>query len=215
MSTQDTPYARAFPPAAGRTTTPLAELIEHRVVASPPTWLSSGRPEPARTPLKAVPAPAPEPAPEPKAPPPPPPSPRPDPEVTRALADAVSRLNHVREQMLAEPEVVDLALVVAQEILRAELTVRPEHVLESVQYALQELRGDMPTRIRLAPLMVELLRDARPDLEGNGVELVADQTLGPGGCIVESRHRALDASVEERLERFRGIIHAALAGEGA
>lgn len=213
MSTQDVPFARAFAVPAARPTTPLAELIEHRVVASAP-WIPRG--DGTRPALKAVPtpevAPEPEPEPEPAAPPPAPP---PDPKVTKALAEAVSRLDKLREQMVQEPDVVELALVVAQEILRAELTLRPEHVMQSVQYALQELRGEMPTRIRLHPLMVEILREERPDLEGNGVELAGDESLGMGGCIVESRHRALDASVEERLERFRAAIHSILGGEGA
>ena len=218
MSTRDVPYARAFAAAAPRLgTTPLSELIEHRVVAPVPSWLGGGAPQHIESPrgsLKAVPTPVPEPAPDPEPEPLAPPPPEADPEVTRAMADAIHRLDELQQRLAADPDVVELALVVAEKILQQELQIRPEHVLEAVQLALRELRGDMPTRIRVHPNMLDRLQEARPDLEGNGVEMVADPTLGLGGCIIESRHRALDASLEERLERFRSAIHDAMSVDG-
>ncbi len=125
---------------------------------------------------------------------------------------AIERLAKVEASVASGPDIVELSMAVAQSVLRQELVLQPEVVVSAVQVALEALRGEAPTRIRLHPTMVEAVRTARPDLEPEGIELVADPSLGEGGCIVESAHQALDASVEERLERFRSAFAASLSG---
>lgn len=196
---------------------PLSELLERRPTSSAPSWLGGPALTTApRAPVAVAEAePEPEPDPEPAVAAEPPPPPAPDPEVTARMAQAIERFTELEAQLAEEPDVVELAMIVAQTILQRELETRPELVMEAVQLGLADLRGEAPTKVRVHPTMLEALTSARPDLAADGVELVADPTLGVGGCIVESAHRALDASVEERLERFRGAFAAALAsGEG-
>lgn len=200
---------------------PLSELLERRVGAEQPGWLNTPAAPavPRGTMAASQPAIEPDPAPEPEPMPDPVPPP-PDPVVTQRMADAIQRLGEVHAGLASEPDLVELGLAIAQAVLRQELMIRPEVVVSAVQDALIALRGEKATRVRVHASTLAAVRSARPDLEPDGVELVADNSLGEGGCIVESAHRALDASVEERLERFRRAFAASLAasergGEGS
>lgn len=210
------PYAAVFgqPETANDAPTPLEQLLERRTAASTPDWLGGavGHVPATARPAAAAPPPPPEPEPEPEPVAPPAP-PEPDPEVTARMAEAIESLRRAEASLASQPDVVELGLAMAQAILQHELAARPELVVDAVQDALVSLRGEAPTRIRVHPELLEALRAARPDLEGDGVELVADPALGLGGCIVESRHRALDASVEERVARFRQAFLESLQGD--
>ena len=50
----------------------------------------------------------------------------------------------------------------------------------------------------------------RPELFHAGIELVEDSTLGIGGCVVETPHRVIDATIETRLMAIKDALEVAL-----
>ncbi len=210
-----TQYANAFGAAAvSDTPKPLTDLIETRTVSPRPGWLSqAGVVPPGMAEAPPPPPEAPVQAAEPTAAPvlPLPPA-GPDPVVTQRMVESIEGLSAAAQGLAQAPDIVELAMVVAQAVLRQEVLTRPQVVVEAVQSALDGLRGESPTRVRIHPSSLEAVRSARPDLELDGIELVGDDALGEGGCIVEGAHRAVDASVQERLERFRSAFVASFSG---
>ncbi len=83
-------------------------------------------------------------------------------------------------------------------------TLGADHTLliERVSEALDVLEGQRAVRLRLSPVDRRLLADERPDLLARALEVVEDPKIASGGCIVEGSKRAVDATIEGRLERF-------------
>lgn len=179
--------------------------------------------------------------PPPAEPPPPPPPPAQDPEVQRQVeelleqaelaglqnaerkvqamleryADAIRRMDerflNVRPQA---SEVVSLAMVVAREILGRELRVDGEPLITALDEALRQV-GTHPTIVvRLCRKDLEYVKLRRADLLASGIELLLDDSLGPGGCVVEAPDQIVDASIEARLHAARDAVAAAIDRDG-
>ena len=176
-------------------------------------------------------------APPPAAAPPPPPSPGEDPEVRRVLAElraeaeeagvrsAEGRVQAVIDKYLdairqlgertletrpQAAEVVSLAMMVAREILGRELSVDGEPIVTALDEALRQVGTHPQVVVRLSREDLEYVKRRRPDLGSAGIELVLDETLGAGGCIVEAPDQIVDASIEARLAAARDAVAAAL-----
>jgi vacuolar-type H+-ATPase subunit E/Vma4 len=128
--------------------------------------------------------------------------------------DAIERLGRLGAEA-ARPrpaDVVELALVVARELLGRELAADRERLAALVDEALRELPADAPVVVRLGRADLAYLRRRRPDLEGRGVVLQADPQIGVGGCVVETREWLRDATVETRLAAVRERLVTLLDG---
>jgi len=101
-------------------------------------------------------------------------------QILRGLAVPVDRLDAAVEQAL-----LSLALEIARQVVRHELTTQPELILPLLREALKALpiRSRRPL-LRLHPEDVALLREALPELADEGVETVADPDLERGGLIL-------------------------------
>ena len=124
---------------------------------------------------------------------------------------AVDRLERqLREVAAPRPEdVVELALLVAREILGREAQVDRDRLLAAIDETLPHL-GDGTVVLRLSPADLAHLRARRPDLLRAGVELVADTDVSDGGCVMEATDRIVDVSIETRLAAVRGRLLEAL-----
>ncbi len=197
--------------------------LEQRAQPRAPSWMPTATQKEATPPEpKAEPKPAPkaEPKPAPKAEPTvePKSEAKPAPEFEAkelvSLTTLLQQLSQAEQAATSSPDVVALAMLVVRSVLEREPLVDPALLERAVEHGIKALRGDAPTRVRVHPLLLEHLQRQRPDLETSGVELLGDAKLGLGGCVVESRHRAFNASLEQRLERFAAALSEALMTEG-
>jgi len=103
--------------------------------------------------------------------------------------------------------VVELALCVAERLLRRELSTDPDALAGVVERALEAL-GEVPAlRLRLSVVDAEALSDGRaPGLaelsRRHGIEVEADPRLVPGDARVLSERTAVDARLAESLRRI-------------
>ena len=109
--------------------------------------------------------------------------------------------NH--EQQLCD-EVLDLALVLARQLVGEALAVRRELVRPVVSAALKQLpQSTQRIELRMHPSDVELVK---PLLEGNALgarcEIVADALVAPGGCQLETEQCAVDATLPTRWRQL-------------
>ncbi len=116
--------------------------------------------------------------------------------VAGALADPLA---NAAESI--EPELLALAIALAQRVIQAELTTREE----LIQAVLQQALDHLPSRkhsltVRVHPEDQAVL-ERYAKKQGENVTWVADPTLSRGGCVVDSGSSHIDARLETRLQQ--------------
>lgn len=124
----------------------------------------------------------------------------------RELAGALGEAVEGFQQALAV-EVMDLAVAVARQVLREAVAVDPAVVLPVIREAVASLpHGHPALRLHVNPVVAatvgEALGDAR--LPGDW-QVVADATIEPGGCRIETASGEIDATMPAR---WRAVVAA-------
>jgi len=127
--------------------------------------------------------------------------------------DGIKRLGSaVREaRRPSVDEIVDLAFLVAREILGRELTLDHEYLMKRLGEALANVAVDASLVVRLGAADMTYVRRRRPELVAAGVQFVEDATLGPGGCQIETPKAAIEQSTNARLAAVRAHVAAIVA----
>ena len=132
--------------------------------------------------------------------------------------DIVTRLGAMADHMakpfgglddLVAKELAQLAISLAQQIVRRELNLDSAVVTDIVTEALEKLynlEGEIV--VFVSPQDAELVRELAPEiLEGKSWKVVEDNSLFPGGCQVKTPTSFVDASVEKQMETiFASLI---------
>jgi type III secretion protein L len=126
---------------------------------------------------------------------------------------AVADVNAARDRYLAEnePELIRLAVRIAQKIIGAELRVNPEAIVSIARECLQGVRRERSLTLRVPPADVDLVRrtiDVLREAVGphRSIEVVGDPAVGSGGCIVESEYGVIDARLETQMRCLEEIL---------
>jgi len=100
------------------------------------------------------------------------------------------------------------ALSLARQIVRNEITARPQSVAAVAQEALETLMlSARHITLRVHPDDQPLVAEGAGELlAARGARLVADAEVARGGCIVESNIGLVDASIETRWRRAAAAI---------
>ncbi len=120
---------------------------------------------------------------------------------------------------LLEPQMLALTMQIARKVIRDELRQHPEHVLAMIRDVLRRVQGFGQVRIRVHPLDLELVRQHKPSLltvidSLDGLEIVEDRRVEPGGCILETPQGIYDARVDTQLEEMEHALNEALPEAG-
>lgn len=126
----------------------------------------------------------------------------------RQIADAAQR---GRQQMLQrlEGEIVALVLAIARKILGDAALQREATIVDTVHRAIARLGQQGPYRIRLNPRDAEFLSArwrTRDELDGAQWELIPDERIGVGGCILECGAATVDARIETQFDLVRRAL---------
>jgi flagellar assembly protein FliH len=127
-------------------------------------------------------------------------------EVARMLAALRTRFDEFESR--GADLVLDLALEIARQVVRREVSCARDAVLPALREAmLAVIEQHAQPRIYLHPRDLEHLR-AELDADGSfrGARFVADATLTPGGCRIETHQVEVDASVETRWRRVLATL---------
>lgn len=119
-----------------------------------------------------------------------------------AVVQALQSNFNELQQGLAR-QVLELACEVARQVVRQELSVRPEALEAVVREAVAGLLAQArPALVRLHPEDAARLEQPLREAYGDAaVQWVADPQVPPGGCWVESAGTVVDGSVAKRWER--------------
>ncbi|HSS51944.1 MAG TPA: FliH/SctL family protein [Thermoanaerobaculia bacterium] len=123
-------------------------------------------------------------------------------------------LAEARERIFAEarPEILRLAVRIAEKILRRSLAADPLALLPLIEEALAAssgARGAGVLRLHAADaaaLGEGLARRVAADPRFRGLEVVADADLPPGSCRIETAGARIDAGVETQLSAVLALL---------
>jgi flagellar assembly protein FliH len=129
-----------------------------------------------------------------------------------ALADAAARLESTRRELerLWRATLPRLGVTIAERVLRHELTLHPERLVDVIGDALGAIGPSTAIAVRLHPDDVETVHRHRQHLAdvlgGAELRLEADPGVGRGGCVLESESLTLPAGIPEQLERALDLL---------
>lgn len=121
--------------------------------------------------------------------------------LSEVLHGAQSAVQGLQQQMA--PDLLQLACDIARQVVRQELRCNPQALQPVVSEALDMLGADTkPAVVRLHPDdFKQLEAHLRTALPNPKVEWLADASVAPGGCVVESQGAQVDGSLERRWQR--------------
>lgn len=126
----------------------------------------------------------------------------------RVLRSATEALVRREAVAVAEVEqtVVDLALELARAVLGRELAVCADPGREALVRALALAPHGAPATARLHPADVDALGDVADLACSRELTVVPDPAVEPGGCVVDTAGRRIDAQVGAALERVAAVL---------
>jgi flagellar biosynthesis/type III secretory pathway protein FliH len=138
----------------------------------------------------------------------------------KAMADQVNRLaavvngvheNHASFFRIAERQVVDLALQIAQKVVEREVENMPDLAVSVIRSALEEMDARTAVRVRVNPDDVEVLRRrwtqvVPPGVGADRIELQSDERVTSGGAVIDTTHGQVDAQLESKLAQLGNAL---------
>jgi len=128
--------------------------------------------------------------------------------VLPALAKATKEIQHAKQAWLREWEssAVRVAALIAEKIIRRELTDTPAFAERQVREALELATACSRLKIRLNPSDHQQIADHVEVVTQQlhpvaTAEVLADETVAPGGCRVETNFGVIDMDIESQLKR--------------
>lgn len=129
-------------------------------------------------------------------------------EVQRALS-LVAQTEQLRLEASRQAEwnIVELALAIAKKIIHRETSLDASIVVEQVRQLVQTIAEQGLITVRAHPSEIAQLQSFRAfvvcaDGQPARLNVEGDESIQPGGCIVESSQYFIDATLETQLEKI-------------
>ena len=130
--------------------------------------------------------------------------------VFASLQHATAQCVRLRQEVLqqAEEDIVALAFHLARKVIQHEALCNPDILVATLRRALACVmdRDQVVVRVNPADLerALQLQADLLHSIEGlRHLTIEGDQTVGPGGCLVESIFGEIDARLETQFEELK------------
>jgi flagellar assembly protein FliH len=130
-----------------------------------------------------------------------------------ALGEAARRLAEFREtyRRYLDSQIPPLVILLTKKMIRRELLLEEGTIVGMVRGALARVVGGSEVTLRVSPSDYEVLNARKAELsvgleEIKGIRFEADQSVAPGGCLVETPSGLVDARLETQLEEAALIL---------
>lgn len=132
----------------------------------------------------------------------------------QGLVGAAEAISQAHEEYVSnlEPEMLRLVRYIAEHVLRREVQGDLEIIRDTIRAALKNVLDREHTTVHLNPEDLQALSEAGIDPAAElgkfeRLEFVPDETVGRGGCMVESRTLSVDARLDTQLQRiFEALV---------
>jgi len=110
-------------------------------------------------------------------------------------------LNDMGKQV--EQQLTELAIMLSEKLLQKESKLDVQHIQNLVHDSLEYLPvKSRDIQVRLNADDIALLTQAEIDIDQQSWSCVADNSITPGGCVIESSSSHIDATVETRVQQL-------------
>ena len=126
-----------------------------------------------------------------------------------AWLSALEQWEIQRQMMLdeARQSLVELAILLAEKVVRRMPAIDPTIVADQVTEALQHTAAAEPTVVRVHPTDRPLVERCLPRIlmalaEARHIDIEDDPSIEPGGCVVTAGRGRIDATLNKQLQRI-------------
>jgi flagellar assembly protein FliH len=110
----------------------------------------------------------------------------------------------------AEPEIVRLAVSIAERILHQHVAVDRNAVLEMARSAIMRIVHRETVTVRVNPADIETMREHREQLMAmndiDNLRIIEDQRVDRGGVVLETEAGTVDAKISTQLREVRRLL---------
>ena len=128
----------------------------------------------------------------------------------RNLVD-MARVERHKLMESAEPELVRLAVGIAERVLHQQIALDRGVVVEMAKVAIGRLVEKESVTVRVNPGDLERMREHRDELLSNGeiknFRIVEDQRVDRGGVVVETDGGTIDARISTQVNEAKRVLH--------
>jgi flagellar biosynthesis/type III secretory pathway protein FliH len=128
----------------------------------------------------------------------------------RNLVD-MARVERHKLMESAEPELVRLAVGIAERVLHQQIALDRGVVVEMARVAIGRLVEKESVTVRVNPGDLERMREHRDELLSNGeiknFRVVEDQRVDRGGVVVETDGGTIDARISTQVNEAKRVLH--------
>jgi flagellar assembly protein FliH len=120
-----------------------------------------------------------------------------------AVADSAYKIK--KEIILSsEQEILELSRVIAERVLRQQLQIKPEFIIEVIRAAINELKDKEEIKIIVNPSLKEQMYNFSEELKQTikgmkVIKIVEDKTIHANSAIIESPESRIDARLEAQV----------------
>ena len=127
--------------------------------------------------------------------------------VLDTLSQVAQQLDDIRNEVCrySEKEVVSLAMSIATKIVRHEVTINKNVILNILKKALQKIADYDKIKIRVNPSDLRFLKTQNHQFSHltdkvENIVFEEDEAILPGGCLIETNSGDIDARIEKQIE---------------
>lgn len=127
----------------------------------------------------------------------------------RELENAQMGLNSWIESL--PPQVLHLSTKIAEKVIRHEVQVHPEIIVEQIEMILRQITRVKTLAIRVNPSDLDIVKAYEDQflalVQGiDSIEFVIDHSMEQGGCVIETDSGGFDASISTQLARIEAAL---------
>ena len=121
----------------------------------------------------------------------------------------------------AEDDVVRIVMMAIEKIMPQHFLDVPQVILPVVREAIHHVRDQKEIKVHVDPDSYDLILMARSEFQamlpgGTAIlEIISDDALKPGDCVIETPNGGVDARLSTRLELIRNSVRGVLNRQGA
>ena len=127
----------------------------------------------------------------------------------RSLNKALEEFEQSKRNLMAAAEsgLIELALAIARRVCKLAVGISHDVVCANARTLLEMTQHSDDVELHFNPAEYELLREMEPELLAQAeqfahVELVTDQRVAPGDCLLRTHTGEIDAAIEIQLDRI-------------
>lgn len=129
------------------------------------------------------------------------------------LATAAEQVDRNKHNLLAqaETELIQLAMAIARRVCKTEAVRTSDTACQNARQVLEQAAGEHDPVLHVHPDELDTLRATLPQVAGHleqieHVEIVADESVERGGCVLHTREGTVDGTLDAQLDAVASAL---------